>query len=163
MSTNPTSPRLRSSRSSVRHAPTSVHDKNFQKYLIQYAESNQLTMSGSVWQSAEAAAKRLDYTKDRHAAPNMTLSLQIAPREGIFTRLFGRFLRRTTTPAYLSELDDIRAFLNSAPKAAAQQSEIKWGPLVQGFGSRMIARLLPGGEQKGSHPTPAKYLLNNSG
>jgi len=44
-----------------------------------------------------------------------------------------------------------------APQAAAQQSEIEWGALKNGMGTRMKARLLPGGQQKGSLPTPAKF------
>lgn len=129
------------------------HHKNFETYITEYATKNKLPMSGPCWETALAAARRLDYTGDRHATPEMRLK----PSQASFVnRLFTRFFRRVE-PADISEIDDIRAFLEQAPEAAAEQSEIRWGMPRNRFGSRMEARLLPGGEQKGSQPTPARF------
>jgi len=132
----------------------SRHDKNFENYITDYAVTNRLTMDGELWESALAAAKRLDYTKrgERASTPNMTL---IPAQASLFGRVLG-FFRRRPQPAHLSELDDIRAFLAQAKDAAAQQSQINWGILRNGFASWMKARLLPGGQQKGSSPTPRR-------
>ncbi|MGB0385818.1 MAG: hypothetical protein ACPGWR_13440 [Ardenticatenaceae bacterium] len=133
----------------------SRHDKNFEHYITDYAVTNNLTMDGDVWESALAAAKRLDYAKREGRAastPDMTL---IPAQPSLFGRFLGLFGRRPQE-AHLSELDDIRAFLAQAPEAAAQQSQINWGILRNGFGSWMKARLLPGGQQKGSSPTPRR-------
>jgi hypothetical protein len=129
------------------------HNKNFEIYITQYATKNRLSMSGPIWEAALAAARRLDYTGDRHATPEMRLTpSQASFVNRLFTRLF-----RQTEPATISEIDDIRAFLEQAPQAAAEQSEIRWGMPRNRFASHMEARLLPGGEQKGSRPTPARF------
>ena len=141
--------------------PTGVswHKTNFEDYITEYAKANQLSMSGDVWERALAAAKRLDYTLDRDAQPNMRLM----PNEPSFvSRLVARFLRRSPQRIHLSELDDIQAFLKQVPKAAATMSEISWGPLRNGFGTWVMAILRPGGQQKGSRPTPPR-LINAPG
>lgn len=131
----------------------SRHDKNFEQYITDYAVTNRLTMDGDVWETALAAAKRLDYAKrEERAKPNMTLT---PAQAGLFGRVLGIF-RRRQQEHHLSELDDIRAFLAQAKDAAAQQSQINWGILRNGFASWMKARLLPGGQQKGSSPTPRR-------
>ena len=130
----------------------SLHDKNFEHYITQYAKANDLPMRGNVWQSALAAARRLDYTGDRDANPKMRL---IGSQPSFLSRLFG-FFRRTTRQVHLTEVDDIRAFLQLAPEAATQQSQILWGPLRNGYGTWVIAILRPGGQQKGSRPTPPR-------
>jgi hypothetical protein len=135
------------------------HKKNFEKYITEYATTNSLHKTGEVWNKALKAAQRLDYIGDRSAEPDMQLSF--APPAGLLSRLM-RFFRRAEPPVYLTELDDIQAFLMQAPEAAAQQSEIKLGVLRNGFATRMEATLRPGGQQKGSRPTPAK-LKNTPG
>ena len=110
-------------------------------------------MYGPLWEAALAAAKRLDHTKER-CATNQT-ELIPAPTN-FLARFFRRLFPRRDTE-HLSETDAIRAFLEQAPQAAALQSEIEWGALKDGMGTRMKARLLPGGQQKGSLPTPAKF------
>lgn len=137
--------------------PIGRHDKNFESYIRQYAQANKLAMAGAEWQAALAAAQRLDYRQDRHVTPHMILKPSEAQQEGLLRRVFGRLLRRTAPEIYLSEFEAIRAFLSLAKGAAAQQSHIKWGPLRNGFATRMMACLLPGGEQKGSRPTPARF------
>ena len=141
--------------------PTGVswHKTNFEDYITEYAKANQLSMSGDVWERALAAAKRLDYTLDRDAQPNMRL----IPNEPSFvSRLMTRLLRRSPQRIQLSELDDIQAFLKQVPKTAATMSEISWGPLRNGFGTWVMAILRPGGQQKGSRPTPPR-LINAPG
>jgi len=137
--------------------PIFRHDKNFQTYITQYAQANELAMAGPEWQAALLAAQRLDYIKDRNLTTHMILKPSEAQKEGLLRRVFGRFSRRSQQEIYLSELSDIRAFLNLAKGAAAQQSDLKWGPLRNGFATRMIGSLLPGGQQKGSRPTPARF------
>lgn len=112
-------------------------------------------MRGPTWEAALAAAKRLDHTKTRSAA-NQTELIPAPPPANFLGRLFRRLFPRRDAEQ-LNEFFAIRAFLQQAPQAAAQQSEIEWGPLKHGFGSRMKARLLPGGQQKGSLPTPARF------
>lgn len=70
--------------------------------------------------------------------------------------LVGRLLARLglRQGPHLGELDCIRAFLKEAPRQAAEQSEINWGPLRGSFGTG--AHLRPGGEQTGSRPTPPR-------
>lgn len=128
------------------------HNKNFENQITEYAKANDLPMTSQVWQSALAAARRLDYTGNRDANPTMKL---MSSQPTFLERVFGLF-RRTPQRIHLSELDDIRAFLELAPEAAAQQSLIIWGPLRNGFGTWVIAILRPGGEQKGSRPTPPR-------
>ena len=137
--------------------PIVRHDKNFQSYITQYAQANDLAMAGPEWKAALAAAQRLDYSQDRNVTTQMILKPSPAPQEGPLRRLFGRLFGRGSQQTYLSELSDIRTFLNLAKKAAVQQSDIKWGPLRNGFATGMKACLLPGGQQKGSRPTPARF------
>ncbi|MGB0387859.1 MAG: hypothetical protein ACPGWR_23830 [Ardenticatenaceae bacterium] len=132
----------------------SRHKENFERYITQYAQRNELEMDGPIWEAALAAAKRLDYSGDRRSAPKMQFVPSIKGT-GILGRLAG-FFRRREPATYISETDDIRAFLERAPSAAEEQSEIKWGVLRNGFASRMVARLRPGGQQKGSRPTPVR-------
>lgn len=136
--------------------PTSRHQKNFENYISEYAQANDLQMSGPIWKAALEAARRLDYTADRSRAPNMKL-LVSASASGLLGRVL-RLFRATAFEEHLTELDDIRAFLQRAPESAAQQSKIEWGSLRNGLGSWMKARLLPGGQQKGSPPTPREFL-----
>jgi hypothetical protein len=131
---------------------SSRHHKNFEHYITQYAKANDLPMSGQVWQAALAAARRLDYTQNRDANPKMRL---VASEPSFLSRVLGRFRRRRQR-VHLTELDDIRAFLQQAPEAAVQQSSFLWGPLRHGFGTWVIAILRPGGQQKGSRPTPPR-------
>lgn len=135
--------------------PTSRHKKNFETYITDYAQANDLEMSGAIWKAALEAARRLDYTADRSRRPNMKLLVSGSP-SGLLARVLRLF--RAASEAHLTELDDIRAFLQLAPLAAAQQSQIEWGPLRNGLGSWMKAHLLPGGQQKGSPPTPREFL-----
>lgn len=135
--------------------PASQHNKNFETYLTEYARTNALTMRGSVWKSALAAAQRLDNTQDTSAAPNMALIPK--PQATFMGRLLALLPVRRRWEE-LSELEHIHAFLRLAPDAAAQQSEIKWGPLRNGFGTWMKAILRPGGQQEGSRPTPAIFI-----
>ena len=130
-----------------------LHKKNFENYITEYAKANDLAMTGQVWKSALAAARRLDFTGDRDANPSTQL---IASQPSFFSRVFGFF--RRTPQIHLTELDDIRAFLELGPEAAAQQSQIIWGPLRNGFGTWVIAILRPGGQQKGSRPTPPRLF-----
>lgn len=130
----------------------SRHKKNFEDYITQYAISNDLSMNDPMWQVALAAARRLDYIGDRNATTNM----QLTPSPPSLMRRLFALLRRREQQVHLSELDDIQAFLRQAPKLAAQQSEIIWGPLRNGFGTWVIAILRPGGQQKGSRPTPSR-------
>jgi len=130
-----------------------THRQNFERYITDYAHQHQLAMRGPIWQAALAAAKRLDHTGER---TNQSQLIFTPSPANFLGRLLRRLLPRRKTQ-HLSELDAIRAFLEQAPQAAAQQSEIEWGPLQHGFGSRMKARLRPGGEQKGSLPTPARF------
>jgi hypothetical protein len=129
-----------------------LHKKNFEHYITEYAKANDLPIRGQVWEAALAAARRLDYTGNRDATPKMRL---IPSLPSFFSRLLGR-VRRRRQPVHLTELDDIRAFLALAPEAAAQQSEFLWGPLRHGFGTWLIVILRPGGQQKGSRPTPPR-------
>jgi len=111
-------------------------------------------MYGPLWDAALAAAKRLDYTGNRHATAEMRLT---ASPPSLASRLLTRLFRRPEQPVYISQTDDIRAFLGQVPQAAAEQSQIRWGMPRNKFGSRMEARLRPGGMQKGSRPTPARF------
>ena len=99
--------------------PLSRHDKNFQSYITQYAQANELAMAGAEWQAALAAAQRLDYSQDRNVTTHMILRPSEAQQEGLLRRVFGRLLRRGAPEIYLSELESIRAFLNLAKGAAA--------------------------------------------
>lgn len=143
---------LRTTATNVIELPL-LHDKNFEVYITEYAKANDLLMRGEVWQAALAAARRLDYTDDRDAHNQL-----IASQPSFFQRVLRRF-RRTRQPIQLTELGSIRAFLQLAPEAAAQQSEILWGPLRHGYGTWMIATLRPGGQQKGSRPTPPSLRI----
>lgn len=136
--------------------PTSRHKNNFETYITQYAQANDLEMSGLIWKAALEAARRLDYTAERSLAPKMKLLVSASP-SGLLGRVLSLF-RRSASEEHLTELDHIRAFLQLAPEAARQQSQIEWGPLRNGLGSWMKARLLPGGQQKGSPPTPREFL-----
>lgn len=141
--------------SNIIQLPT-LHNNNFKNYLTQYATANNLAMRGEEWEAALAAAQRLDYTGSRATAAKM----EFIPKQestGVLGRLVGLF-RRTEAPVVISEMDDIRAFFRLAPEAAAQQSEINWQILRNGFGRGMIARLRRGGQQKGSRPTPSKLV-----
>lgn len=139
----------------------SLHNKNFEHYITEYAVAAGHTMAGEKWEAALAAARRLDYTGNRDAEPNMKLT----PSQPSFVRrLVTRLLLRTSQREHLSELDDIQAFLRQKSEAlralrvseAPLPSEIIWGPLRNGFGTWVIAILRPGGQQKGSRPTPAR-------
>jgi hypothetical protein len=133
----------------------SWHKKNFEDYITKYAQTNQLAMSGDEWERALAAAKRLDYTSERDALPNM----QLIPSQPSFVRrLMSRLVRPSPQGEHLSELDDIQAFLKRAPKVATTVSEIHWGPLRNGFGTWVMAILRLGGQQTGSRPTPARLI-----
>ncbi|MGB0383426.1 MAG: hypothetical protein ACPGWR_01260 [Ardenticatenaceae bacterium] len=134
-------------------AVTRRHKKNFENYITEYAKQNGLDMHGPVWDAALAGAKRLDHTKERSATNESEL---IPAPTNFLGRVFRRLLPRREAER-LSETDAIRAFLQQAPQAAAQQSEIEWGAPKNGMGTRMKARLLPGGQQKGSLPTPQKF------
>lgn len=131
----------------------SRHHQNFENYITEYATKNGLLMRGPLWDAALAAAKRLDYTSDRHATPEMRLR---PSQQSLASRLLTRLFRRQEPPVYISETDDIRAFLEQAPQAA-EQSQVRWGMPRNKFCSRMEARLRPGGMQKGSRPTPARF------
>ena len=100
----------------------SWHESNFEDYITEYAKANELSMSGDVWERALAAAKRLDYTEDRDAQPDMRL---IPSEPSFVSRLVARLLRRSRQQVHLSELDDIQAFLKQSPKAAASRSSVR--------------------------------------
>ena len=128
-------------------ALTRRHNKNFENYITEYAKEHALGMNGSLWETALAAAKRLDYSQERHATNQSEL---IPAPSNFLGRFFRRLLPRREVEQ-LSETDAIRDFLQQAPQVAAQQSEIEWGALKDGMGTRMKARLLPGGQQKGEY------------
>ncbi len=121
----------------------SWHESNSYDYITEYAKANELSMSGEEWERALAAARRLDYTGNRHTKPNMRLT---SSQRSLVGRVVARLLRRTAPREHLSELDDIQSYLVLAPNAA-QQSQISWGPLRNGFGTWVMATLRPGGQQ----------------
>lgn len=111
-------------------------------------------MGGSVWESALAAAQRLDYRQAPSAADVSALIPQ--PQASFIGRLLALLPVRRRREQ-LTELEHIHAFLRLAP-VAAQQSKIEWGPIRNGFGTWMKAILRPGGQQEGSRPTPVIFI-----
>ena len=75
----------------------SRHHKNFQTYITEYAQRNGVAMSGPVWETALAAAQRLDYKGIRATFDTqLIISRSQAPAGGVVRRVLGRLFRRTT-------------------------------------------------------------------
>jgi hypothetical protein len=62
-----------SQKSNIMKRP-SLHNKNFEHYITEYPGAAGHTMAEEKWEAALAAARRLDYTGNRDAEPNMKLT-----------------------------------------------------------------------------------------
>ncbi|GAA3613676.1 DNA/RNA non-specific endonuclease [Microlunatus ginsengisoli] len=103
------------------------HNNNWFNYIDAYRIQHGLPKKAK-WNAATAAAAKLDFAGDRVANPAMALTT--IPAAGL-------------KPAYVGEMDTIRAFLGVKP-AGAQHSTFNYGPTnAQGFATWMKATLLP--------------------